>query len=474
MQEAKNKAEEDVKVEISPTVDTEEPLPSTKQPDDTTPTKPTIKTEISSPGPLADVNVPSTRASPQQEHSRPESQPNTTYSSHASPDALNFAFNTTSVNSASYGTTQCQDFSSMMTVPCATSDPTAMSVSAPMNCSVEGGADGIGAFSYPYMMFPGSTDEVTSFETQLPMKREMLMAYQDVEATQPAIETGFHDVASEQMNQQGFRIKSPPAVDLAGRRKRPGLALSGLRSSSNGPTTGMDFGGARRVDPGSPMRRVASASGFGPQGIRRFPAQQRQFSDRRQESLLQAARSPNVMASSLNSAMAPPTPSTPVVATQQSLREATVSSNSSSDDNGPFLVYSEVSTHPSALDQSLRTPPATPVTIGDTFTHSIEATLGFAPSDEALLTPGVEFPMRSTEFCLPNYVSDGYMSQPSTPSFPPPQMSMSTAYYASMPSGNTEFNWTDATMVSKSSPHQNHRRQLQFNNFTAQDFNGGK
>lgn len=468
MQDAKSKAEED-NTEVSTTADAEEPLPSTEQPDDLISFNPSIKREVTSPSPLSEHNISSAQTSPQQEHNIIEPQPSAVYSNQTSPDGINMPFDSTAVD-GSYFPTQCQDFSSMIAVSCSTST---VPIQAPLACSIVNGADTIGAFSYPYMMFPNGTEESASFEAPLDMKQELSTIYQDTEPSQSSIEAGFQELASDQMEQPDFRIKSPPAIDLAGRRKRPGLALSGLRSISNGPATGMDFGN-RRMDPGSPMRRVASATGFGPHGIRRFPAPQRgQFNDRRQESLLQAARSPNVMVSPLNNAMAPPTPNTPIVATQQSLREATVSSNSSAEDTGPFLVYPDVTGHPAILDQSLRTPPATPITIGDAFAHSIEATLGFAPPDDALLTPGGEYPIRATEFCLPNYVSDNYMSQPSTPSFPS-QVPMSAAFYASMPSGNTEYNWSDATMVSKSSPHQSQRRQLQFNNFTAQDFTGSK
>ncbi|PKS06415.1 hypothetical protein jhhlp_007163 [Lomentospora prolificans] len=468
MQDAKNKAEED-QAEVPTTSDSEEPLPSTEQPDELGHSNLAIKTEMSSPSPLSDNNIPSAHTSPQQEQNLPEPQPNAVYSNQTSPDGINIPFDHNAV-AGSYFPTQCPDFSGMVAATCPT--PT-VAIPAPMPCTIGDATDAIGAFSYPYMTFSNGTDEPASFEAPPEVKQNMSNLYQETNHSQsPTMEAGFQELASDQMEQPDFRIKSPPAIDLAGRRKRPGLALSGLRSISNGPATGMDFGG-RRVDPSSPMRRVASATGFGPHGIRRFPAPQRgQFSDRRQESLLQAARSPNVMPSPLN-AMAPPTPNTPIVATQQSLREATVSSNSSSEENVPYLAYPDVAAHPFVLDQSLRTPPATPITVGDAFAQSIETTLGFAPPDDALLTPSIEYPMRANEYCLPNYVSDNYMSQPSTPGFPP-QVPISAAYYASMPGGNTEYNWSDATMVSKSSPHQGQRRQLQFNNFTAQDFSGTK
>ncbi|CAI4216254.1 unnamed protein product [Parascedosporium putredinis] len=350
----------------------------------------------------------------------PETQPASIYSGQASPHSNGSAFDSTGID-GSYFPSACHDFSSMMSVNDAAA---ANTVAASMPCTMAGAPESVGVFSYPYMVFPNGVEESPSFGASLNMKQDMgVMYHQDVGSSHNSVDAGFQDLESEQMDQQDFSIKSPPAIDLAGRRKRPGLALSGLRSISNGPATGMDFGN-RRVDPSSPMRRVASATGFGPHGIRRFPAPQRgQYNDRRQESILQAARSPNAGMSSLTNAMAPPTPNTPVVATHQSLREATVSSNSASE------------------------PPATPITVGDAFTHSIETTLGFGAPDEALLTPGVEYPVRTTEFCLPNYVSDNYMSQPSTPSFP------------------NKFPFI---------PHQNQRRQLQFNNFTAQDFSGSK
>lgn len=351
----------------------------------------------------------------------------------------------------------------------------AAAVSAPMGCSMDGGAEGLEAFSYPALLFSGLPDGMSSFEAHMGGAKEEHFAGYQTDSVQPSIESNYQQVTSETMDKssplitQPFRLRSPPAVDLAGRRKRPGLALSGIRSTTNGPATGIDFN-RRALDSGSPMRRVTSATGFGPQGIRRFPTQQRgAILDRRQESLLQAVRSPSM--TSFKS-MGPLTPDTPAVAAQQSTREATVSSNSS-EDEGSLVSYQPtgLSSQHAALDQCIRTPPETPIGLGDVFATSIGASLGYPTTDESFLAPGMDtFTMRSNEFSIPSYITDAYLSQPSTPQLP-----MSSGYYASMPSSNREYSWTDSAMVStKSSPNPIQRRQIQFSNVTPQDFNGGK
>ena len=161
--------------------------------------------------------------------------------------------------------------------------------------------------------------------------------------------------------------------------------------------------------------------------------------------------------------MAPPTPDTPVVATHQSVREATVSSSSSEEGSVFSNQATILSSHASVLDQSVRTPPATPI---DVFARSMGASLGYPTTEEAFLAPGMDaYSMRSNEY-IPSYVADGYISQPATPQPP-----MSTGYYTN----HTEYNWGDAAMVStKSSPNPNQMRQIQFSNVTPQDFSGGK
>lgn len=363
----------------------------------------------------------------------------------------------------------------------ATSNPgftSAVAVPAPMGCSMESSTGGLDAFSYPIFMYPGLSDGVAPYGTPMDgMKREQFAGYQ-AEDIQPSVETNYPHSASEAVGKpsplltQPFGLQSPPAIDLAGRRKRPGLALSGIRSLSSGPALGMDVS-RRAVDPGSPMRRAAPATGIPCQRLRRFPSRG-VMPDWRQESLLQAARPPT--AASPFCSIAPPTPDTPVVATHQS-REATASSSSSEEERS-LLAYQATglaSGQHSALDQSLTTPPATPVGLGDMFTNSIGTTLGYhAPADDSFLATGMEaYSLRNGDFPLPPYVSDGYISQPSTPQAHP----MSTGYYAALPiRNNAEYNWADATaMVStKSSPNASQRRQIQFSNFTPQDFNGAQ
>ncbi|SPN96914.1 uncharacterized protein DNG_00433 [Cephalotrichum gorgonifer] len=397
---------------------------------------------------------------------------------YASPEdgALNYnyeqAFGFPHTDNSTYMTSDAGHDLAGMVAPSNPDFPSGAGVSGPMNSSMEGHVGGLEAFSYPSLMYSGLHGGMAPYEAQVDGIKEEHFASETVHQS---IEPHYHQ-PTPRMNKpnllmtEPFRLKSPPAVDLAGRRKQPGLALSGIRTVSNGPATGVDFS-RRTLDPGSPMRRVTSATGFGPQGIRRFPSHQRVgIPDRRQESLLQAVRSPKMGPPS--NSMAPPTPDTPVVVTQQSFREATVSSNSS-EEEGSFLQYPQanVSSQHSALDQSIRTPPATPIGLGDVFATSLGASLGFPPTDEPFLPSGMEsYPMGSNEFALPQYVVDGYISQPSTP-----QPAMPTSYYAPMPMHNTEYGVADATMVpAKSSSRASQRQQLQFSNFTPQDFNGGK
>ena len=348
--------------------------------------------------------------------------------------------------------------------------------SVPMGYSMEASPGGLEDFSYAALMYPGLPDGMGSYQTRGNEFHEDQFPGYHTESVQGSIEPNQQTAVSPDgmdkrspLITQPFRLRSPPAVDIAGRRKRPGLNLSGIRSTSNGPATGIDFG-RRTHDAGSPMRRITSATGYGFQGLRRFPSQHRGgVFDRRQESLLHAARSPNM--TSLASA-APPTPDTPVVVTHQSAREATVSSNSSEDDGSlPSFQPTGVLSQHSALDQSVRTPPATPIGLGDVFATSIGASLTYPATEESFLAPEVDtYSMRTNEFPIPSYVADGYMTHPSTPQIP-----MSTDYYTAMPTSNAEYRWTDGAMVStKSSPNPHQMRQLQFSNVTPQDFSGSK
>lgn len=353
----------------------------------------------------------------------------------------------------------------------------ALRVSGSMDYPMKGSGDDPAAFSYDGLMFPGLPDGMSSFETRVDgLEEQHVLSYQanDVQASTETNHQKNSPGTMENLSPvmtQSVRLRSSPVVDLAGRRKRPGLALSGIRNTSNGPATGLEFN-RRALDPGSPMRRVTSATGFGPQGIRRFPSQQRGGTfEWRQESLLSALQSPNMTPFA---SMAPPTPDTPAVAMQQqSSREATVSSSSSEDESSAHLYRRRgLSMQHSALDQSIRTPPATPIGLGDVFATSIGASLGYPTTDESFLAPGMDtFSMGSNEFPIPSYVTDAYMSQPSTPQLP-----MSTGYYTPVPTSSADYGWAETAMVSAKSPQNPAQtgRHIQFSNVTPQDFSGTK
>ncbi|KAM5351703.1 hypothetical protein ACJ41O_004426 [Fusarium nematophilum] len=254
-------------------------------------------------------------------------------------------------------------------------------------------------------------------------------------------------------------LKPSPAMDIASRRNRrpPHLAINASRSySACGPRTGVDVG--RRADVAHSMRRVASATGVvrisKPSGTPRSP-----YFDRNPEALLQLNRSPNFTGASTT--IAPPTPNTPVVTTQQGLCEPTPSSTT---------VYEEKFHADFAIhDPTLRTPPTTPGVMENMYTA--DTVYEVAVSDEPLVTPGLgafpndfEVPGASTH--VPNYISDGCSSQPQTPSY---AQHIGPTYFG-YAGGNAEYNWSDDASVSaKSSPGQS-QRNVQFMNMTPSSF----
>ncbi|KAL3295758.1 homeobox domain-containing protein [Colletotrichum asianum] len=269
-----------------------------------------------------------------------------------------------------------------------------------------------------------------------------------------------------------FRFKPPPTIDIASRRnsKRPAQLVSCMRSQSynlSGPKTGIEM--SRRIEAPSPMRRVASATGNFPRGIQKAtsagPRSPLCF-DRNQENLLlqMAAHSPVS-----RSSVAPPTPNTPVVPTQQqNMREATVSSMSSEDDKS-YSVQTNLTVPQYAMDPTMRTPPDTPGLMtnmsGSLFSYEYQV------ADEPIHTPS--FGTFDNEFGLqtnvPTYVAQSCGSQPVTPSFP--HNAMGPAFYSSYEGGNAEYNWSDASsMAIKPSSEQIRSRHYAFSNITAQDF----
>ncbi|KXH67151.1 homeobox domain-containing protein [Colletotrichum salicis] len=273
-----------------------------------------------------------------------------------------------------------------------------------------------------------------------------------------------------------FRFKSGSTIDIASRRnsKRPAALVSCVRSQSynfSGPKTGIEM--PRRMEAPSPMRRVASATGNFPRGIQKpggsGPRSPMYLGPAQENLILQmASRSPIS-----RSPAAPPTPNTPIVPSQQALRETTVSSMSSAEEDKSYSMQNNLTVPQYAMDPTMRTPPDTPGMM-TTMPNSLFPAFDYNVSDEPLSTPSFgsfdqEFPNMSSS--VPSYVAHGCASQPVTPSFPP--SNMGPAFYSSYGGGNTEYNWSDASSVSvKPSPEQSRSRQFQFTNMTAQDFHG--
>ncbi|KAK2776260.1 homeobox transcription [Colletotrichum kahawae] len=330
-----------------------------------------------------------------------------------------------------------------------------------------------------YQHLPGSTDlggMASHYMTSMPDSLHV-----DIKQEQMQSEgvTGFDQFSPESMAHSppeitttDFRFRPPPTIDIASRRnsKRPAQLVSCMRSQSynfSGPKTGIEM--SRRIEAPSPMRRVASATGNFPRGIQKAtsagPRSPLCF-DRNQENLLlqMAGHSPVS-----RSSVAPPTPNTPVVPTQQQhMREATVSSMSSEDEKS-YSVQTNLTVPQYAMDPTMRTPPDTPGLMtnmsGSLFPYDYQV------PDEPLHTPS--FGTFDNEFALqtnvPTYVAQGCGSQPVTPSFAPNPMG--PAFYSSFGGGNTEYNWSDASsMAIKPSPEQTSSKHYAFNNITAQDF----
>ncbi|KAK3990315.1 pah3 homeobox protein encoded by the pah3 protein [Cladorrhinum sp. PSN332] len=289
-----------------------------------------------------------------------------------------------------------------------------------------------------------------------------------------------------------LRFKSPPPpADIAGRRKlrRPTpLGLTSLRGAP-GPKTGVEA--PRRADTASPMRRISSATGplcgrvqksfMGPGGPRSPFAM-----DRNKEALLhsiQGSQSP-IMAS-LNNAMSPMSPG---AMSGQSMRETTVGTNGSDDDQG--FTYGSLGAMSSLpmykADPTIKTPPGTPglqMGFHDAayFSNPVDNAWNYAPQDEPLPTPSLcshggselEFSMAPQ---MPGYVA----SQPATPSFPP---SIGPTYnngFFGSSMAHAEYHFPDSSYPSESSARSSpvgppRSKHFQFaQNVTPQDFNSDK
>lgn len=266
-----------------------------------------------------------------------------------------------------------------------------------------------------------------------------------------------------------LRFKSPPPpADIATRRKlaKPAqLNPNAFRSYSYGPKTGIDM--PRRSDAASPMRRIASATGTMPPRIQKLTLgsapRSPMFTERNKEAFLQ----------SLQGALSPVTPNDSTHSGHQTVRETTVSSNSSEEESRYTFGASQNPYFQTApMQSSIKTPPGTPGIHSQFPMNNMDAAWNFMPSDEPLVTPGLgsfgsdlDFPATSA---APGYAA----SQPTTPSFPP---SIGPTYYP-MFNGNSvaslEYKFPDSYNTessARSSPLQS--RHFQFTqNITPQDF----
>ena len=280
-----------------------------------------------------------------------------------------------------------------------------------------------------------------------------------------------------------LRFKSPPPPANIATRRNKGvpaqLNSSALRSYSYGPKTGIDL--SKRPEAPSPMRRVASATGFLPSRIQKsaFGAAPRSplYLERTKEAIVRSlhdVRPP--MLASLNTALAPVTTGDGSLSLPQDAREATVSSSTSDDEQR--YTFGSPQTGYFRFD-AMKTPPSTPG-LGRAFPEqivSMDTPWNYPTSDEALITPGLgsfgseEFSMAPT---APGYVAQ---SQPPTPSF---ASGVGPAYFPwglnGTAPGHAEYTFPGESYMTtdvsaKSSPGQPKSRQFQFTqNVTPQDF----
>ncbi|TDZ61915.1 Homeobox-leucine zipper protein HAT1 [Colletotrichum trifolii] len=270
-----------------------------------------------------------------------------------------------------------------------------------------------------------------------------------------------------------FPFRSPSTVDIASRRniKRPAQLLSTRSQSYNlsGPKSGVEL--SRRTEAVSPMRRVTSATGHFPRGIQKASSagpRSPMYLDRNQESMILqlASHAPS------RGSVAPPTPNTPVVPTQQNIRETTVSSMSSDEDK-MFNMQANLMVPHYPMDPTMRTPPDTPGLMTN-MSSSLLGGFDYNIPDEPLATPSFggfeQCDLSLMSASVPSYVTQGCASQPVTPGFA--SGNMGPAFFSSYGGGNTEYNWSDASPAStRPSPEQSKARQFQFTtNMTPQDF----
>lgn len=226
----------------------------------------------------------------------------------------------------------------------------------------------------------------------------------------------------------GSQLQSPPNPDIASRRNRRPPMLS-INSGSRSYSTGLlksanDIG--KRMDGNDSMRRVNSATGSmricKPVGLPRTP-----FFGRNGSDLAQMKQAPIMPIT--KAAGAPPTPDTPLLATQSGLSDGCGQADNESDSSGRFSASDLV-----AHDPTLRTPPTTPGAVDNFF--SLNAVYDMSVQGGNMTASAYSVPMSMS---VPNYLAgpSGSSSQPQTPSFQP---QMPSGYFG-VPNPNSEYRW---------------------------------
>ncbi|KAF9870017.1 carboxylesterase [Colletotrichum karsti] len=486
--EARRKSEQDAETTTTSSDAVKEYYPSNDQDEDLRPSAAPF------PPISASVRIPSAHESPSVEEvdtgvneleENARSTTDGTDSEYTSPESTSYASQeptmSYSLTPDNFFASQTCDFPSSLPTDITTQTP-CLTISIPSQFNMPHIADSASASSLSsYQHLTGSTkmDGMSShFMTNMPdsiqpdVKQEQLQSEDMNKFDQFSPESMAN--SPPEITTPDFRFKSPSTIDIASRRnsKRPAQLVSCVRSQSynfSGPKTGIEM--PRREAP-SPMRRVASATGNFPRGIQKATSagpRSPNFLDRNQENLLLLLAGQGQSPISRNS-VAPPTPNTPVVPSQQEMREATVSSMSSEEDKN-YGVQTNLTVPQYTMDPTLRTPPDTPGLMNAP--GSLFSSYGFAIPDDSLHTPS--FGGFDTEFRMatnvPTYVAHGCGSQPVTPSFPPNNMgpAFCASYYGG---GNTEYNWSDvSSMSAQPSPEQSQSKQFQFTNMTPHDFN---
>jgi hypothetical protein len=253
---------------------------------------------------------------------------------------------------------------------------------------------------------------------------------------------------TEPSTSEGNALRSPPILDIASRRnRRPApLAIDGSRSYSAGiPKTALELG--RR--PGT-MRRVSSATGTmrisKPMGVPRSP--------------FQMSRSPVLAGPNTKGTNAPPTPDTPVLASQPT------TAGVSNLDSANLISASDLAIR----DPALRTPPTTPGGVQNYF--SLNSVYEMPMAGNSFATPSIagfagdfnnEIPLG---FPHPFANPSNCVSQQHTPAFVSPINPSSFG----MASGNAEYTWPQDSVVSRDPSPADAQQGSQFLNIPASGF----